>query len=104
MHAVLITLIKGRKIESLNVHFIVVLRNFHIILLKFSELTWKLKTKISYSHNSVIIVANLRVSLGKVIGDCRKELAVWCKHFEKFNYKNSKCIACKKSALDLNRQ
>lgn len=40
----------------------------------------------------------------EVIGDCRKELAVWCKHFEKYNYKNSKCIAGKKSVAEVNRQ
>jgi len=28
----------------------------------------------------------------ELIGDCRKELAVWCNHFEKYNNKNSKCI------------
>ena len=34
----------------------------------------------------------------EVIGDCRKELAVWCKHFLKYNNKNSKCIGRKKSS------
>ena len=27
------------------------------------------------------------------IGACRKELAVWCKHFRKYNNKNNKCFA-----------
>jgi hypothetical protein len=30
-----------------------------------------------------------------VIGDCRKELAVYCSYFKKYNNKNSKCIAHK---------
>ena len=28
----------------------------------------------------------------KSIGACRKELAVWCNHFEKYNNKNNKCF------------
>jgi hypothetical protein len=27
------------------------------------------------------------------IGACRKELAVWCKHFERYNNKHNKCFA-----------
>lgn len=27
-----------------------------------------------------------------LIGACRKELAVWCKHFKRFNNKNNKCL------------
>ncbi len=27
------------------------------------------------------------------IGACRKELAVWCKYFKKYNNKNNKCLA-----------
>lgn len=30
-----------------------------------------------------------------VIGDCRKELAVYCSFFKKYNNKNSKCITYK---------
>jgi len=26
------------------------------------------------------------------IGACRKELAVWCKHFKRFNNKNNRCF------------
>ena len=26
------------------------------------------------------------------VGACRKELAVWCKHFKRFNNKNNKCL------------
>jgi len=33
----------------------------------------------------------------ELTGDCRKELAVWCKYFDKYNNKNSKCIGRKKS-------
>lgn len=25
-------------------------------------------------------------------GACRKELAVWCKHFKRYNNKNNKCL------------
>jgi len=27
------------------------------------------------------------------IGACRKELAVWCVHFKRYNNKNNKCFA-----------
>ncbi|MCZ7601991.1 MAG: hypothetical protein M5R37_03950 [Melioribacteraceae bacterium] len=27
------------------------------------------------------------------IGACRKELAVWCKHFKRYNNKHNKCFA-----------
>lgn len=26
------------------------------------------------------------------IGACRKELAVWCRHFKRYNNKNNKCL------------
>lgn len=26
------------------------------------------------------------------IGGCRKELAVWCKYFKRYNNKNNKCL------------
>ena len=29
------------------------------------------------------------------IGACRKELAVWCVHFKRYNNKNNKCLASK---------
>ena len=29
------------------------------------------------------------------IGACRKELAVWCKHFKRYNNKNNKCLGVK---------
>jgi len=28
----------------------------------------------------------------ELIGDCRKELAVFCKHFKKYNNKNNRCL------------
>ena len=28
----------------------------------------------------------------ELIGDCRKELAVFCKHFKKYNNKNKRCL------------
>ncbi|HPI37850.1 MAG TPA: hypothetical protein PK397_07910 [Ignavibacteriaceae bacterium] len=31
----------------------------------------------------------------EIVGDCRKEVAVWCKHFKKFNNKNTGCIGRK---------
>ncbi|MEJ5352264.1 MAG: hypothetical protein WHS65_11820 [Melioribacteraceae bacterium] len=27
------------------------------------------------------------------VGACRKELAVWCKYFKKYNNKNNKCLS-----------
>lgn len=33
-----------------------------------------------------------------IVGDCRKELAVYCKLFEKYNNKNNKCLGKKKAA------
>ena len=29
------------------------------------------------------------------IGACRKELAVWCKHFKRYNNKHNKCFGQK---------
>ncbi|MGK9369263.1 hypothetical protein ACSSWA_10190 [Melioribacter sp. Ez-97] len=31
----------------------------------------------------------------EAIGACRKDLAVWCKHFKRYNNKNNKCLARK---------
>ena len=31
----------------------------------------------------------------EITGDCRKEIAVYCKNFKKYNNKNSKCIGVK---------
>lgn len=31
----------------------------------------------------------------EVSGACRKDLSVWCTHFNKFNNKNGKCIFLK---------
>ncbi|MGK9476261.1 hypothetical protein [Melioribacter sp. OK-6-Me] len=31
----------------------------------------------------------------EAIGACRKELAVWCKYFKRYNNKNNKCLARK---------
>ncbi|MFZ6034103.1 MULTISPECIES: hypothetical protein [Melioribacter] len=31
----------------------------------------------------------------EAIGACRKDLAVWCKHFKRYNNKNNKCLAGK---------
>jgi len=28
----------------------------------------------------------------EAIGACRKDLAVWCKHFKRYNNKNNKCF------------
>jgi hypothetical protein len=32
----------------------------------------------------------------ELIGDCRKELAVYCKHFKKYNNKNNRCFGIKR--------
>lgn len=31
----------------------------------------------------------------EITGDCRKEIAVYCKHFKKYNNKNTKCLNSK---------
>ncbi|MCK6603559.1 MAG: hypothetical protein HUU43_16355 [Ignavibacteriaceae bacterium] len=36
----------------------------------------------------------------EIVGDCRKELAVWCKLYEKYNNKNSACIGLKENKSD----
>ncbi|MBN1299914.1 MAG: hypothetical protein JW995_01760 [Melioribacteraceae bacterium] len=30
------------------------------------------------------------------IGACRKDLAVWCKHFKRYNNKNNRCLGLNK--------